>query len=155
MPHERDLDQVAINTIRTLAIDAIEKANSGHPGTPIGAAPTPYTLWQRILRYDPEHPDWLNRDRFVLSSGHASMLLYGLIHLWGIKAIKPSYEKVGPCFGNARRHQDVQVGREPLSRSAGIRLRIWRRNHDRSPCSGSGHQRWDCDRRALSRRNSQ
>jgi transketolase len=84
MPHERDLDQVAINTIRTLAIDAIQKANSGHPGTPMGAAPTAYTLWQRILRYDPEHPDWLNRDRFVLSSGHASVLLYGLIHLSGI-----------------------------------------------------------------------
>jgi transketolase len=95
MPRERDLDQVAISTIRTLAIDAIEKANSGHPGTPMGAAPTAYTLWQRILRYDPEHPDWLNRDRFVLSIGHASMLLCGLIHLSGIKAINPSYEEVG------------------------------------------------------------
>jgi transketolase len=95
MARERDMDQVAINTVRTLAIDAIEKANSGHPGTPMGAAPTAYTLWQRVLRYDPEHPDWFNRDRFVLSSGHASMLLYGLIHLSGIKAINPSYEKVG------------------------------------------------------------
>ena len=69
MPQEHDLDRLAINTIRTLAIYAIQKANSGHPGTPMGAAPTAYTLWQRILRYDPEHPDWLNRDRFVLSSG--------------------------------------------------------------------------------------
>jgi transketolase len=90
-----DLDQLAINTIRTLAIDAVQKANSGHPGTPLDAAPTVYTLWQRILRYDPQRPDWLNRDRFVLSSGHASMLLYALIHLSGIKAINPSYEKVG------------------------------------------------------------
>jgi transketolase len=89
------LDQIAINTIRTLAIDAVQKANSGHPGTPMDAAPTAYTLWQRFLRYDPERPDWPNRDRFVLSSGHASMLLYALIHLTGIKAINPSYEKVG------------------------------------------------------------
>jgi transketolase len=89
MPRERDLDQVAINTIRTLAIDAIQKANSGHPGTPMGAAPTARTPWQRILRYDPERPDWFNRDRFVLSSGHASMLLYALIHL-SVGACKPS-----------------------------------------------------------------
>jgi transketolase len=95
MPREHDLDQVAINAIRTLAIDAIQKANSGHPGTPMGAAPTAYTLWQRFLRYDPQQPDWLNRDRFVLSSGHASMLLYALIHLSTIKAINSSCEEVG------------------------------------------------------------
>ncbi len=69
-----DINQLAINTIRTLAIDAVQKANSGHPGTPIDAAPTAYTLWQRFLRYDPDEPQWINRDRFVLSSGHASML---------------------------------------------------------------------------------
>jgi len=90
-----NIDQLAINTIRTLAIDAIQKAKSGHPGTPLDAAPTAYTLWQRVLRYDPEHPSWLNRDRFVLSGGHASMLLYALIHLAGIKAANRSYEKVG------------------------------------------------------------
>src|SRR6266481_4634696 len=87
--------QLAINTIRSLAIDAIQKANSGHPGTPLDAAPTAYTLWQQVLRYDPDHPNWLNRDRFVLSGGHASMLLYALIHLTGIKAANPSYEKLG------------------------------------------------------------
>jgi transketolase len=87
--------QLAINTIRSLAIDAIQKANSGHPGTPLDAAPTAYALWQLFLRYDPDHPDWLNRDRFVLSGGHASMLLYALIHLTGIKAANPSYEKLG------------------------------------------------------------
>jgi transketolase len=90
-----NIDQVAINTIRCLAIDAIQKANSGHPGTPIDAAPTAYTLWQNFLRYDPEDPQWLNRDRFVLSGGHASMLLYALIFLTGIKAANPSYEDVG------------------------------------------------------------
>jgi transketolase len=76
-----DIDQVAINTLRTLAIDAVQKANSGHPGTPMGMAPVGYTLWQHALRYDPAAPHWPNRDRFVLSVGHASMLLYGLLHL--------------------------------------------------------------------------
>jgi transketolase len=95
MAPDLEIDQLAINTIRCLAIDAIQKANSGHPGTPIDAAPTAYTLWQRFLRYDPEDPQWLNRDRFVLSGGHASMLLYALIHLAGIKAANPTYEEVG------------------------------------------------------------
>jgi transketolase len=90
-----DLDQLAINTIRMLVVDAVQKANSGHPGTPMDAAPTAYALWQRVLRYDPQDPGWINRDRFVLSSGHASMLLYSLIYLTGIKAINPSYEQVG------------------------------------------------------------
>jgi transketolase len=79
-------DQLAINTIRILAVDAVQQAKSGHPGTPMDAAPTAYVLWQRFLRYDPVAPDWMNRDRFVLSSGHASALLYSLIHLSGIKA---------------------------------------------------------------------
>ncbi len=86
-----NIDQLAINTIRTLAIDGVQKANSGHPGTPLGAAPTAYTLWQKVLRYDPQQPWWPNRDRFVLSAGHASMLLYALIHLAGIKADNASY----------------------------------------------------------------
>ena len=86
-----DIDQLAINTIRTLAIDGVQKANSGHPGTPLGAAPTAYALWQKVLRYDPQQPWWPNRDRFVLSAGHASMLLYALIHLAGIKAENASY----------------------------------------------------------------
>jgi transketolase len=78
-----DLDQLAIDTIRTLSIDAVQKANSGHPGTPMGAAPMAYVLWTRILRHAPTHPDWPDRDRFVLSAGHASMLLYSLLHLTG------------------------------------------------------------------------
>jgi transketolase len=80
------LDQRCIATLRTLAIDQVQKANSGHPGTPMGAAPTAYCLWQRFLRFDPEDAAWPDRDRFVLSVGHASALLYGLLHLCGVKA---------------------------------------------------------------------
>src|SRR5688500_5995093 len=76
-------DLLCINTIRTLSIDAVQKANSGHPGLPLGAAPMAYALWQRHLRHDPRHPDWPDRDRFVLSAGHGSMLLYSLLHLAG------------------------------------------------------------------------
>ena len=78
-----DLDQLAIDTIRTLSIDAVQKANSGHPGAPMGAAPMAYVLWTRFLRHAPTHPDWPDRDRFVLSAGHASMLLYSLLYLTG------------------------------------------------------------------------
>ncbi|NBC16893.1 MAG: transketolase, partial [Bacteroidetes bacterium] len=78
-----DLDQRVINTIRFLAIDAVERANSGHPGMPMGAAPMAYVLWDRFLRVNPQNPDWPNRDRFVLSAGHGSMLLYALLHLYG------------------------------------------------------------------------
>src|ERR1043166_9736092 len=81
------LDILAINTIRTLCMDAVQAANSGHPGSPMGMAPTAYVLWQRFLRYDPDNPIWGNRDRFVLSAGHASMLLYALLHLTGVKAV--------------------------------------------------------------------
>lgn len=87
-----DIDQLAINTIRLLAADAVQKANSGHPGTPMGAAPTAYMLWQRYLRYDPAAPEWMNRDRFVLSVGHASMLLYALIHLAGVRGNPEIYD---------------------------------------------------------------
>jgi transketolase len=89
------IDQLCINTIRTLSIDAIQKANSGHPGTPMALAPVAYTLWQRFLRFDPNEPIWPNRDRFVLSAGHASMLLYSLLHLSGVKAVDPDYEILG------------------------------------------------------------
>ncbi len=109
-----DLDTLAINTIRMLAVDAVQKAKSGHPGTPLDAAPTAYVLWQRFLRYDPARPDWLNRDRFVLSAGHASMLLYSLIYLSGI-------EGEGPL--NAGRPavtmEDIQTFRQAGSRCPG------------------------------------
>ncbi|MGM0739818.1 MAG: transketolase, partial [Bacteroidota bacterium] len=83
MKSSTDLDALCINTIRTLTIDAIEKAASGHPGMPMGTAPLAYVLWTRYLRYNPKNPDWPNRDRFVLSAGHGSMLLYSLLHLTG------------------------------------------------------------------------
>lgn len=77
-----DIEQLAINTIRTLSIDAIEKSNSGHPGMPMGAAPMAYTLWAKEMNHNPANPNWFNRDRFVLSAGHGSMLLYSLLHLF-------------------------------------------------------------------------
>jgi transketolase len=92
---DTDIDQLCINTIRTLSMDAIQKANSGHPGTPMALAPLTYTLWQRFLRFDPADPIWPNRDRFVLSAGHASMLLYAMLHLAGVRAVDPDYEVAG------------------------------------------------------------
>src|SRR5659263_347362 len=77
------LDQLSINTIRFLSVDAVQLANSGHPGLPLGAAPMTYVLWSRFLRHHPGNPQWYNRDRFVLSAGHGSMLLYSLLHLTG------------------------------------------------------------------------
>ena len=90
-----DPDALAITTIRTLCMDAVEAAKSGHPGTPMGMAPVAYTLWQRFLRFDPADPIWPNRDRFVLSAGHASTLLYALLHLARVTAVNPEYETVG------------------------------------------------------------
>jgi transketolase len=92
MPEQKTLDQICIDTLRSLSIDAVEKANSGHPGTPMDAAPTVYCLWQRFLQYDPRDPEWLNRDRFILSAGHASALLYSLLYLAQVKAAAPSYK---------------------------------------------------------------
>jgi transketolase len=90
-----DPDQLAITTIRTLCMDAVQQANSGHPGTPMAMAPVAYTLWQRFLRFDPDDPIWPNRDRFVLSMGHASTLLYALLLLAKVKAVNPAYETLG------------------------------------------------------------
>jgi transketolase len=90
-----DLEELAVTTIRTLAMDAVQAAQSGHPGTPMAMAPVAYTLWQHFLRFDPEDPIWPGRDRFVLSSGHASALLYALLHLTGVRAVNPEYEVLG------------------------------------------------------------
>jgi len=110
------LDNLCVNTIRTLAIDAIQQANSGHPGTPMGMAPTVYALWQRVLRFDPQDPIWPNRDRFVLSAGHASMLLYSILHLTRTKAVDPDYEVLGrPCVSL----DDLRHFRQFGSRAAG------------------------------------
>jgi transketolase len=112
----QDIDELCINTIRTLSIDAVQKANSGHPGTPMALAPLAYTLWQRHLRFDPADPIWPNRDRFVLSAGHASMLLYAVLHLAGVKAVDPDYEIVGdPAVGI----EDIERFRQLDSRAPG------------------------------------
>jgi transketolase len=94
-PTITDLDELCVATIRTLAMDAVQAASSGHPGTPMAMAPVAYTLWQEVMRYDPDDPIWPNRDRFVLSVGHASTLLYAIIHLIGVKAVNPQYETLG------------------------------------------------------------
>ena len=98
------LDELCINTIRTLSMDAVQKANSGHPGTPMALAPVTYLLYTRIMRHSPEHPDWLARDRFVLSAGHASMLLYSTLHLTGygisLDDIKNFRQLGSPCAGH-------------------------------------------------------
>src|SRR5688500_16327766 len=89
------LDTLCVNTIRTLSMDAVQAANSGHPGTPMALAPVAYALWQDFLRFDPEDPIWPNRDRFVLSVGHASMLLYSMLHLTEVKGVNSKYETIG------------------------------------------------------------
>ncbi|EPJ84160.1 putative transketolase [Pseudomonas sp. CFII64] len=109
-------DQLCINTLRTLAMDAVQKANSGHPGTPMALAPVGYTLWNRFLRYHPDHPDWPNRDRFVLSVGHASMLLYSLLHLAGVVEID---EHGNPSGKPAVSLEDIEQFRQLDSKTPG------------------------------------
>ena len=94
-PRNQDIATLCINTIRTLSIDAVQAANSGHPGAPMALAPLAYVLWNRVMRFDPADPIWANRDRFVLSNGHASMLLWSILHLTGVKAVNPEYEVLG------------------------------------------------------------
>src|SRR6202142_4072139 len=112
----QQIDILSINTIRTLAIDAVQKANSGHPGAPMGLAAVAYSLWQEFLRYDPQDPLWPNRDRFVLSNGHASILLYSLLHLCGVKAVNPQYETLGEL---AVKLEDIERFRQLDSRCPG------------------------------------
>ncbi|MHC4793397.1 MAG: transketolase, partial [Planctomycetota bacterium] len=110
------IDALAINTIRTLSMDAVQAANSGHPGTPMALAPVAYALWQHRLKYDPADPIWPDRDRFVLSNGHASMLLYSLLHLAGVKAVNPKYEITGDP---AVRLEDIERFRQLDSKCPG------------------------------------
>ena len=138
------LDRLAIDTIRTLSMDAVQKANSGHPGAPMGAAPMAYVLWTRFLRHAPTHPDWPDRDRFVLSAGHASMLLYSLLHLtgyglgleelqqfrqWGSRTPGPPGARP-----DARRRGDDRPARPGLRE----RGRAWRSPSAASPTSSTG-----------------
>jgi len=92
---DQKIEQLAINTIRTLSIDAVQAAKSGHPGTSMALAPLVYTIWNRVMHFDPQDPIWPNRDRFVLSNGHASMLLWSILHLTGVQAVNASYERLG------------------------------------------------------------
>lgn len=95
---QQTIEQLAINSIRTLSMDGVQQAKSGHPGSPMGMAPNAYVLWQKVLRYDPAGPIWPNRDRFVLSAGHASMLIYSLLHLTGVKDVRDEVEVLdGPA----------------------------------------------------------
>src|SRR6202049_5121775 len=110
------MEMLCINTIRTLSMDAVQAANSGHPGTPMAMAPLAYCLWQEFLRYDPSDPLWPNRDRFVLSAGHASMLLYSLLHLAGVKEAGKNLEILD---GPAVRLDDIKTFRQLGSRCAG------------------------------------
>ena len=114
--HADHIDTLGVNTIRTLSMDAVQQANSGHPGTPMALAPVVYCLWQRHLRFDPQDPIWPNRDRFVLSIGHASMLLYSMLHLCGVRAVNPRYETLGKL---AVTLEDIQRFRQLESKSPG------------------------------------
>ena len=113
---QRQTEQTAINTIRTLSMDAVQAANSGHPGTPMAMAPVGYVLWNEFLRFDPEDPIWPNCDRFVLSMGHASMLIYSLLHLAQVKAVNKEYEQVGELSVPL---DDIKRFRQMDSRCAG------------------------------------
>src|SRR2546427_9945720 len=92
---DAELDRLSVNTIRTLSIDAVERAKSGHPGTPMALAPLVYTLWNRVMHFDPLDPNWPNRDRFVLSNPHASLLLWSVLHLTGTSVGNAKNESVG------------------------------------------------------------
>ena len=144
-----ELDRLSINTIRTLAMDAVQAAHSGHPGTPMALAPVAYCLWQRFLRFDPHDPIWPNRDRFVLSAGHASMLLYSLLHLTGVRAVNPKYETLGRLsvtLDDIKRFRQLD---SKLPRPPRVPLDERRRDHDRAARAGGGDQRRHGDRLAL------
>jgi transketolase len=113
---ESKMDELCVNTIRTLSMDAVQAADSGHPGTAMAMAPVVYSLWNRFLRFDPDDPIWPNRDRFVLSIGHASMLLYSILHLCRVKAVNPKYESLGDL---SVKIEDIQKFRRLDSRCPG------------------------------------
>lgn len=140
------MNQLSINTIRTLSMDAVQKANSGHPGTPMALAPLAYVLWQKILRYDPQNPDWFNRDRFVLSNGHASMLLYAILYLAQVKDsvtledIKTFRQLGSKCPGHPehRHTPGVECTTGPLGQGLAISVGmamagLWQANYFNKP----------------------
>ncbi|MEK6193105.1 MAG: transketolase, partial [Deltaproteobacteria bacterium] len=108
-----NIDELCINTIRTLSMDGVQKANSGHPGAPMGLAPAAYVLWVRAMRHNPENPNWFNRDRFVLSGGHASMLIYSMLHLTG-------YDLSLDDLKNFRQHGSKTPGHPEFGHTPGV-----------------------------------
>src|SRR5688500_15329845 len=116
--HTLELEQLCINSIRTLAMDGVQKANSGHPGTAMALAPLTYLLWTRHLRYNPKNPAWLNRDRFVLSAGHASMLLYSVLYLAG-------YDVSLDDLKQFRQWDSRTPGQPEYRSSAGVETTTW------------------------------
>ncbi len=146
-----ELDQLSINTIRTLSIDAVQQANSGHPGTPMALAPLVYTIWNRVLRFDPEDPIWPNRDRFVLSNGHASMLLWSVLHLTGTKAVNADYERLGEASVSL---DDIRRFRQLDSKAPGHPEYHWVsgvEDHQRAARPGRRHQRRNGNRSEVAR----
>ena len=138
---EAEIDQLCINTIRTLSIDAVQQAKSGHPGTPMALAPLVYTIWNRVMRFDPQDPIWPNRDRFVLSNGHASMLLWSVLHLTKTQAVNADYENLGQpsvTLDDIRRFRQLDSKAPGTSR---IPLGLGRRDHHRPAGTRRGHQR--------------
>ena len=149
------MDQLAINTIRTLSMDAVQAANSGHPGTPMALAPLVYTLWNRVMRFDPLDPIWPGRDRFVLSNGHASMLLWSVLHLTGTRAVNADYERLGEPSVTL---DDIRHFRQLGSKAPGHpEYRMVSGVETTSGPLGPGHrdQRRHGDRRAVARRSLQ
>src|SRR6201991_5173521 len=146
-PEDADasIDELAVTTIRTLAMDAVQAANSGHPGTPMAMAPVAYTLWQEFLRFDPDDPIWPGRDRFVLSIGHASTLLYALLHLAGVKAVNPAYERLGELavpLEDIKRFRQIGPRGQGVATSVGMAIAgYWQAAHFNRP----GYELFDYD----------
>ena len=139
--------QLAINTIRTLSMDAVQQAKSGHPGTPMALAPLVYTIWNRVMRFDPQDPIWPNRDRFVLSNGHASMLLWSVLHLTRTQAVNADYERLGQPSVTL---DDIRHFRQLDSKAPGapgVPLGLGRGDHDRPARAGRRHERGHGHRR--------
>ena len=143
-----DRDQLCVNTIRTLSMDAVQQANSGHPGTPMAMAPVAYALWQHHLRFDPDDPIWPDRDRFVLSMGHASMLLYSLLHLARREGREPQVRDAGRAVGDASTTSSAFGNSTAAARPSRVPLDLGHRDDDRTARTGRGHERRHGDRRA-------
>ena len=135
MTDQERFEHKCVDTIRGLSMDGVQAANSGHPGTPMAMAPVAYELWNHFLRFDPNDPIWPNRDRFVLSMGHASMLLYALLHLAGVKAVDPDYERLGELSVTL---DDIKRFRQLDSKCPGP-LDLGYRDDHRPAGAGGGH----------------